>query len=96
MAEKNTNIPEVDFDEAAEKVQTRIEELLEEKFNTKGNFLGLVQSEEEENVYSFYYEIPLEAYREFDTLIEIGAEILRLSRRLGHFFTFHPIPDRDE
>jgi len=88
------NTSKLSLDEAAEAVRATLEELLEKKLGTKGRFLGLVESVEGDS-YAFYYEIPLEAYLKFDDLSEIGVEVLKRSRELGHSFTFHPIPDRD-
>lgn len=64
------------------------ERLIRDLMGDRGKVLGWRKSVEGEE-YAIYVEVPLEVYQDIDLTLEIGAEVLALSDRLGvPFFAY--------
>lgn len=71
-----------------------IERLLQERLAGKGKVLGWRKSVEGEE-YAIYVEVPHEVYQDLDPTLEIGAEVIALSDRLGIPFFAYFAPAKD-
>jgi len=71
-----------------------VRKMVEERLGPQARFMGVVRSQIDGGR-SLYYEVPLEVYRDFDTISEVGLEAIRISVKLGHLVRFHPIPSED-
>ncbi|MBW6395801.1 hypothetical protein KZX47_11665 [Thermus sp. SYSU G05001] len=71
-----------------------ITRLLQERLSGKGKVLGWRKSVEGEE-YAIYVEVPPEVYQDIDLTLEIGAEVIALSDRLGVPFFAYFVPSQD-
>ncbi|MFD3005425.1 MULTISPECIES: hypothetical protein [Thermus] len=68
--------------------------LLRDRLYGRGKVLGWRKSLEGGD-YAIYVEVPLDVYQNIDLTLEIGAEVLALSDRLGIPFFVYFVPPKD-